>query len=68
MGNSTCLNVELTGIEGLIVERQTGSQFGHLLFNVTPFLVNMVIAHNFGVSGPLWQVICTLGECVEFVS
>jgi len=67
VGNSTHLNPVLAAIEGFIVEGQLGPKDGQLFFNFTALGVNVVIVYNFGVGGPVVQLVCGFGQGVELV-
>src|SRR6266851_5074639 len=67
MGDSTCLDVVLTAVEGFIVERQLGLKYGKLFFNFTAFGVDAMVSHDFSVGGPVVQLIRGFGQGVELV-
>ncbi len=53
MGDSTCLNMEPTPIEGLVVESKVGLEYCELQLDFVAFGVDVPIAHDFGVGSPV---------------
>ncbi len=67
MGDSTRLDPEVTAVQGFIVEGQLGLERGQLFFDLVAFSVNAMVSHDFGVGGPVVQLVSGFGQHVELV-
>jgi len=65
--DSTCLDAEPASVEGLIVQGEVCSEYGHLFLEFAAFFVDVIVLHDFGVSCPVVQLVYSLGKCVELV-